>query len=268
MRILHFSAFLFSCFLLFKCTNSTEYKTFSNCIVTTQYMWGSNAYSITWTIPAGSSSCILPLDLYYSRNIDISLYYYGGISTNCNADAYNWNCNTGSVSSCPVVMYSTTSSYDRGTALIKNYSTKTVYSNFIKLQYCGAPSMSTTITIYVYSTYYWYWTSSWQFVYIGIPIIVIVSLLVSVLIYIRQRNRRNRMLLVQQPILRPTVAISTTTSGSSNMGYQATHVANQPYYYPQQQQPYNNGNDANLPPPYNPAGYNQSGYIQSPPMKQ
>jgi len=129
--------------------------------------------------------------------------------------------------------------------------------------------MITSVQIYVYSTSsIWYWSATWQFIYVGIPIIIVASAVLSVIICIVRRNRRNRMLLVQQPLVRPGITIATTTSGSSNMGYQATQAANQPYYYAQQPQVYNNANQANLPPPYNPAGYNQSGYIQAPPMKQ
>jgi len=267
MKTFHFSAFLISCFLFFKCINSTQYKTYSSCILTSQQLWDSDAYSITWNIPSGSSSCTLPLDFLTYRNIDISYTYYGGSGFTCKPNTYSFNCITGTATSCPVVMYSTISSYDSGTIISNTFGSKSVYSDFLKLLYCGAPGMSSlTITIYVYSTsYYWYWTSTWQFIYIGIPVIVLASIILSVGIYICRRNRRNAILMTHQPLLRPTVAITTTTSGSSNMGYQAT---NQPYYYPQQPQTYNNNNGAPLPPAYNPPVYDQSGYIQAPPMKQ
>jgi len=268
MKTIHFSAFLFSCFLFLKYIDAVQYKTFTTCNSTNQYLYGDDSYSITWSIPTGNNACNLPMNFLTYRTVDFSLTYTSSASTTCYVNSYNWNCNSGSMTSCPVVMYSLSSYYNTGTSIDK-FSTKTVYSDYVKLQYCGTPGMKTTVNIYVYSNvYYWYWSSSWQFVYIGIPIISISVFILCVVIYILRRNRRNRMM-IQQSLLRPTVAITTTTSGgNTNMGYQATYAANQPYYYPPQQQAYNDGNQANVPPAYNPPGYNQSGYIQATPMKQ
>jgi len=269
MKALHLSAFLFSCFLFIKSINSTTYKYYSNCNVDPQYLYDVDSYSITWNIPMGTTSCILPLNFLTNKNIDVSLTSNsGGSSSTCKASSFNWNCNSGLATSCPVLMYSLTNGYDSGTT-ISNYGITSLYSDYVKLQYCGAVGMTTTVSLYVYSTsYYWYWSSSWQFIYIGIPIISLSTFILIVVIYICRRNRRNRIQMVQRPLMGPTVAITTTSSGASNNGYQATYSANQPYYYPQQQQTYNNGSAANLPPAYNPPGYNQSGYIQAPPMKQ
>jgi len=183
------------------------------------------------------------------RNIEVSISFSGGNYSSCRASASNWDCKTGiSSTSCPALMYTTSSySWSTGTSM-SNSQTTSIYGNYLKLGYCDNAATYSTITIYVYSSYYYLWTTTWQFIYIGIPVIAVSIIAIIVIILIVQRNRRNRMLIGRQNQMSPTVAI-TTTSGVTNPGYQATVQGNQAYFYPAQPGPYN---QPNLPPTYSP----------------
>jgi len=243
---------------MFQSITATIYTTYLNCNETKKYLYQDDAYSITWTPTRGQSTCNLPLDFLTYRNIEVSISFYGGTSSRCWASAYNWDCKSGiSSTSCPALMYTTSSySWSIGTSM-SNSQTTSIYGNYLKLGYCDTAATYSIITIYVYSSYYYRWTTTWQFIYIGIPVIAVSIIAIIVIILIVQRNRRNRMLIGRQNQMSPTVAI-TTTSGGTNPGYQATVQVNQAYFYAAQPGPYN---QPNLPPTYappQPGVYNQS----------
>jgi len=246
--------------LCFQSINSYQSINYISCDNPTKNVFGTDTVSISWTLYAGASSCVLPLSFSNTRKFSVTVTSTG--SGYCYHDAANWSCNTGySYTSCPAMMYSLSSLSNIGTSII----TRKTYlsSSFIKLKYCGNSATRATITIDVdaitSNTNYWYWSSSWQFVCIGIPVIGISLTIFLIALYVWLRQRRNRIQVQQQHQMTPTVRVTTSYGGGTNPGFQGAQTTNQPYIYPQQPE-YNYVYPA---PPSN----NQTGYIQGPVTK-
>jgi len=242
MKYIHLSTYSFISFLSFYTINSTEFKTYSNCTEGAKSLFESDSYSITWNInnDGQTNACALPLNFLNYRVIELGYTFHGCPDCFCHSvldgdRGDEWDCQHGQSAYCPSLVYITSGPRVQ----LNHYTSVTMISNYLKLQYCGAYNDVTAVSIYVYPTSYWNSTISlWQFIYIGIPIISISTIILIILIYIIRRRRRiNRM---EQSLINPRDARTTTTNIYSNQGYQSTQTTNQ----------------INLPPTYNPSGYN------------
>jgi len=227
MKGIRFSTVLLCCFFLESVKAYTQYKFFSSCYKTTEILYGSDAIDIRWSPPTGTTSCNLTLQLFNDRNIEVSINYAGGSSSQCESKALSWSCTGGSLTSCPVLMYTLKDNNYIGSYL-SNYRTEQLFSDFLRIQYCGGAGMASIISIYIYATYdFRILSAGWQFVYVGIPIILGSIILISVVVgYLLLRNRSNRrqMMAQQQTQMTPAI-VYTTTDGSTNLGYLPTNAA-------------------------------------------
>jgi len=233
---------LFSSCFLFQSLNATIFLFYTKCNETVKELYVSDSYSVSWTPPAGNTSCSLALEFWTERISRVNIYAGGGGSSRCYARPSSWSCwGSPAAMNCPVIMYTTSKHGSKG-SIISNSLTKSVYSDYVKFLYCDNSGMSSTVSIFITASSsnnnYWYLTPTWQFIYIGIPIIIFSTILLILVIIILHKNRKYRLLQAQKSQMSPTVAI-VTSGGSTNPGYQSTLQGNQPYYYPQEKSAFN-----------------------------